>query len=324
MELDILEEAQRLRAAGRAFSLATVVAARQPTSGAPGARAIILAGGAVEGWIGGHCARPVVVREGLAALVDGAPRLGVLRPSAQPAQEPRQGVVEAPMLCASEGELQVFVEPFLPQIELVIIGASPVARTLARLGSTLDFTVWASDPEADMQSFPTADRLTQSLEALAPQITPHAYVIIATVNAYDEEATRVALASDASYVGLIASQKRLAAVKATLRAQGVPEEQLDRLRRPVGLPNTTLRPGEIAFSVMADLIEARRLRVGFDLADQAAPPEAEAPTAPARAEAIDPICGMTVDIATARFTAERDGQTYYFCCKGCQKQFQAQ
>lgn len=315
MEPDILAEVQRLRAERRAFSLATVVAARQPTSGTPGARAIIMAGGEIKGWIGGHCARPAVVREGLAALADGSPRLVVLRPDASKGQREKMtppGVVEVPMLCASEGELQVFVEPFLPRIELVVIGASPVARALARLARQLDFEVWACDPEADMELFPDVERLVPSLDALQPQLTARNYVVVATINTYDEDAVRAALESDAGYVGLVASQKRFAVVQAALREQGVSAGRLERLRRPKGLPGPALRPGEIAFSVLAELIEARRQHPDL---------HPEAPPAPPRAEAIDPICGMTVDIATARFTAERDGQTYYFCCPACRKQF---
>ena len=319
MELDILAEAQRLRAERRAFSLATVVAARQPTSGTPGAHAIILADGGVEGWIGGNCARPAVVKEGLAALADGAPRLVVLRPDGQLERSAAPGVVEVPMLCASQGELQVFVEPFLPQIELVVIGSSPVARKLAELGALLDFEVWACDPEADMETFPNATRLMQTLDALKPQLTAHAYVVVATINAYDEDAACAALASDASYVGLIASQRRFATIQMALREEGIAEEKLARLRRPIGLPGQTLLPAEIAFSVMAELIETRRLRVGFDMDMQPAMAKK-----PEREEAIDPICGMTVDVATAHYISERDGQTYYFCCAGCKMRFEAQ
>ncbi len=318
MDRDILAEVQRLRAERRAFSLATVVAARQPTSGTPGARAIILAGGEVEGWIGGQCAQPAVVREGLAALADGSPRLVVLRPDAGLGQAHSSvpGVIEVPMLCASEGELQVFVEPFLPRIELVVVGASPVARTLARMASLLDFEVWACDPEADMDAFPDADRLVPDLAALQPQLTARNFVVVATINTYDEDAVRSALDSEAAYVGLVASQKRFAALTATLREQGVSEERLSRLRRPKGLPGPALHPGEIAFSVLADLLDARKHHRDIEASVR--------PVPVARAEAIDPICGMTVDIATARFTAERDGQTYYFCCPACRKQFLAQ
>jgi xanthine dehydrogenase accessory factor len=322
METDILAEVQRLRAERRPFSLATVVAAKQPTSGTPGARAIILAGGEVEGWIGGQCAQPAVVREGLAALADGVPRLVVLRPGAsieQGTHAPAAGVVEVPMLCASEGELQVFVEPFLPRLELVVIGASPVARTLARLGGPLEFEVWACDPEADMETFPAADRLVPSLEALRPQLSARSMVVVATINAYDEDAAQVALESDAAYVGVVASQKRFAALKDTLRERDVSDERLARLQRPKGLPGPALRPGEIAFGVLAALLDARRQHVAAEAPLVAATAAAAAP----RAEAIDPICGMTVDIATARFTAERDGVTYYFCCPACKKQFEA-
>lgn len=322
METDILAEVQRLRAERRPFSLATVVAAKQPTSGTPGARAIILAGGEVEGWIGGQCAQPAVVREGLAALADGVPRLVVLRPGAsieQGTHAPAAGVVEVPMLCASEGELQVFVEPFLPRLELVVIGASPVARTLARLGGPLEFEVWACDPEADMETFPTADRLVPSLEALRPQLSTRSMVVVATINAYDEDAAQIALESDSAYVGVVASQKRFAALKDTLRERGISDERLARLQRPKGLPGPALRPGEIAFGVLAALLDARRQHVAAEASLVAATAAAAAP----RAEAIDPICGMTVDIATARFTAARDGVTYYFCCPACKKQFEA-
>lgn len=315
MEPDIFEEVQRLRAERRAFALATVVSAKQPSSGTPGARAIVMANGHIEGWVGGHCAQPTVIRQGLEALADGAPRLVVLRPGIleESAATLVSGIVQVPMLCASEGELQIFVEPFLPRIELAIIGASPVAQTLARMGRLLDFDVYVCDATADMETFPDAQRLIHSLSALTPQLTPHSYVVVATINTYDEEALKAALESDASYVGVVASQKRFAAIRSTLREQGVSDERVNRMKRPKGLPGPALRPGEIAFSVMAELLEERRQRVGFDL---------DSPLAP-RAEAIDPICGMTVDIATALYVTERDGQLYYFCCVGCQASFEA-
>jgi len=310
---DILNQAQRLRAEGRPFALATVVAARQPTSGTPGARAIITADARLEGWVGGHCAQPTVLRQGLAALADGQPRLVVLSPDAQPDLPMKDGVVPVTMTCAGQGELQIFVEPFLPRAGLVVIGASPVARALARLGSVLDFDVWACDPEADMSAFPEADRLVESLEALKPQLTARNYVIVATFGHYDEAALQVALESPASYVGLIASQKRLTSVREYLRERGLSEETLQRLKRPLGLPGRILQPAEIAFSAMAELLEARRQRIGLSSEEAPAP----------REEAIDPICGMTVDVATAMYKSQRNGQVYYFCCAGCQAQFEA-
>jgi xanthine dehydrogenase accessory factor len=165
-----------------------------------------------------------------------------------------------------------------------------------------------------METFSDASRLIPDLDALRAQLSPHSYVIVATVNTYDEEAARAALETGASYVGVVASRKRFAELREYLRKQGLEEEQLDRLKRPNGLPGTGLRPGEIAFSVMAELLQARRQHIGLVPAYVTLAP---------RAEAIDPICGMTVDIVTARYKSERDGQTYYFCSAGCQANFLA-
>src|SRR5215469_14545446 len=166
MQLDILDEAQRLRTERRPFALATVVAAQQPTSGVPGARAIILADGVTLGWIGGNCAQPTVIRQGLAALADGQPRLVVLRPDADVDAPESAGLVQVPMLCASGGELQIFVEPFIPKIQLAVIGSSPIAQALVRLGAALDFEVWACDPSASMEAFRDASRLIPDLDGL--------------------------------------------------------------------------------------------------------------------------------------------------------------
>jgi xanthine dehydrogenase accessory factor len=316
MPADILDHVQRLRAERRPFALATVVAAAQPASGTPGARALVLAGGQIEGWVGGHCAQPTVVRIGLQALADGMPRLVVLSPDVSPEADAeaatRSGVVRVPMTCAGQGELHIFIEPFLPKIELAVIGASPVAKTLARIAALLDFEVWACDPEADMDAFPDATRLVQTLEALTPQLTERSFVIVATIGNYDEDAVQAALASPAAYVGVVASQKRGAAIRAALRTRGADDAQLARLQRPKGMPGATVLPAEIALSVLAELVEIRRQVLGRAVAGT-----------PPRAEATDPICGMTVDIATARYTSERDGQRYYFCCAGCQASFEA-
>jgi xanthine dehydrogenase accessory factor len=269
----------------------------------------------MEGWVGGHCARPAVIRQSIEALTAGAPRLVVISPDVKESTSLNGGVVKVPMLCAGQGELQVFVEPFLPRTALVVVGESTVARALARFAALLDFEVWACDPLADMENFPDADRLVTTLDALGPQLTERNVVVVATIGEYDEDAAQIALESSASYVGLVASNKRLASVKADLSERGLTEDQLARLKRPAGLKSFVIKPEEIAFSVVAELIEARHRGVGIR------------PNVPAqlqRAEAIDPICGMTVDVATARYTSVRDGETYYFCCAGCKATFDKQ
>lgn len=312
MSRDILADVQRLLSEGRPFALATVVAALQPASGTPGARAVIFPDGHVSGWIGGHCAQPAVIRQALEALTEGTPRLVIISPEADGNAAGGSGAVRIAMTCVGQGEIQVFVEPFLPKAQLVVIGSSPVAQTLARFASLLEFEVWACDDHADMEIFPSADRLIPNLEALIPQLSPRSLVVVATIGTYDEEAVAVGLSSSASYVGLVASQRRFAAMLAYLRDQSVDESRIAQLRRPKGTDGQAVLPPEIAFSVMAELLEVRRHTSGV---------AHEEPVVP-RATAIDPICGMEVDVATARYMSERGGQTFYFCGKGCQRAFE--
>ena len=312
MEPDVLAEVQRLRDTHVPFALATVVVAQLPTSGTVGARAIVTLDGALAGWVGGSCAQPAVQRECLEALADGAPRLLVLTPNARQGNPPRPGVVEVPMTCASQGELQIFIEPFLPRVTLAVIGRSPVARSLVKLGALLDFEVCACDPGAVGEDFPDAHRVVDRVETLTDQLTERSFVVVATIGSYDEEALLAALSTGAAYVGVVASIKRLGAVIDYLRGRGVAEADLARVRRSEGLPAKTLEPAEIAFSVMAQLLQVRRGVVG---AGPAVPPPA--------ATAVDPICGMAVHITAARYTSVRDGITFYFCAASCRAEFEA-
>ncbi len=311
--MDILDQALELRASRQPFALATVVAVQPPTSATPGARAIIRPDGSITGWIGGGCAQETVVSQAMKALEDESPRLVVLSP--EPSAAPsRPSVVEVPMMCASQGELQVYLEPFLPKVELAVVGVSPVAVTLAQLGTLLGFGVRVCDPQARAEEFPTADELHGDLASFGASLSERSLVVVATIGQYDEDAVAAALESHAAYVGLVASQRRLAAVLDVLGSRGLSAEGLARIRRPAGLPAKTVLPSEIAFSVMAELLEVRREHRGL---------ASETAAAPEVAEAVDPICGMTVSVAGARYTSQREGRTYYFCCAGCKSKFES-
>ena len=140
---EFLDKARELRARGEAFATALVVRYEAPISGKPGDRAIVFADGRVWGWIGGGCAQPLVVKEALAALADGQPRL--VRISPAPAEHAASGVVDYQMTCHSGGSLDIFVEPVLAKPHLLIIGRSAVAQNLARLAKAIGakFTVAA-------------------------------------------------------------------------------------------------------------------------------------------------------------------------------------
>ena len=312
---DILTLAAELRKRGEPFALATVVRCERPTSAKPGAKALIRPDGRVAGWVGGACAEPVVAREALAALRDGQPRLVVLVGDGGRDPARTEGVVHFPMTCHSGGTLEIYVEPFLPKALLVLVGHGPVIETLATLGETAGHAVSVLSADA-----------TAALRDLS--LGPTSSVVVATHGDDDEQALTRVLATPAGYVSLVASRKRAGAIVETLRRRGVPAEQLARLKAPAGLDIGAVTPEEIAVSILAEIIQARRHLAAASLAPgAAAAARAEASAsreAPALAEAKDPICGMTVEVATARHQSDWAGRSVYFCCRHCKETFDAE
>lgn len=282
---DLLEQAAELRRQGRPFVLATVVRSVRPASARPGDRALLLGEGRPIGWVGGGCVHTSIEREAARALADGTPRLVRLSPA--PAQE--EGIVSYPMTCHSGGTLEIYLEPVLPAPELVILGESPVADALAALAAPLGY------------------RVRTSLEDIT---TTDAWVVAAAMSSDEDHPTvRAALERGVQYVAMVASRRRAEALLDELRADGMAEDTIERLKAPAGLDIGAATGPEIALSIMAEIVQRRRSRRP---AARAAP-----------RTATDPICGMQVDIASAKWTTERDGQMYYFCAPGCRKAFLA-
>lgn len=285
--MDILGRAAELRARGEPFVLATVTWRQGPTSGREGSRAIIHPDGTVEGWIGGACALPTVVREALGAFSDGRPRLLSLGMA-----DTRAGVVAVPMACSSEGAMEVYVEPVLGVPHLHIVGSSPMTAALASMAEAIGWRVTSVD-QPDMSG-----------------VGETTWVVIATQGRYDEPALEAALASPAGYIGLVASSKRTAAIDEWLQGRGFDREALQRVRAPAGLDLGPIDHTEIAVAILAELVVLKgRLR----------------PTANVRVpeEAVDPVCGMSVDPITARFTIRRGDTTFYFCAARCAQAFES-
>jgi xanthine dehydrogenase accessory factor len=294
---DVLELARERRLRGEPCVLATVVWRRAPSSGKEGAKALIGPDGAVRGWLGGACAEPAVVQEALRALEDGTPRPMFLGPADELEGRRRDGMVSVPIACQSEGALEVYLEPVFPSPHLVAVGRSPAAVALAGIAAALGWRATAVD-DADL---------------VAAGAGPGSYVVVATQGHYDEEALEQALATGASYVGLVASRTRAEAVLGYLRQRGVPEEDLARVHAPAGLDLGRIPPEEIAVAIAGEIVRLR--------AEGALRPAAPAPAAPALA--VDPVCGMTVQIEGARHVLERDGEVFHFCCPGCLATFEA-
>ena len=314
MKPEILHLANELSDRGDPFVLATVVWRRSPSSGKAGATALITGEGKVHGWLGGACAEPTVVREARRALDEGTPRLLFLGPPEELAGHERDGVVTVPIACQSEGAMEVHVEPVLPQPQLVAIGRSPAAISLVSLAAAMGWRSVAVDDGGDPTDHPSADRMLATLDLAGAGVDERSFVVVATQGHYDEAALEQTLATPAAYVGLVASRKRADSVLGYLRDRGVSEEALARVHAPAGLNLGKIPSEDIAVAILAEIVQLRA-------AEQLRPAVIETPIA--EHKEVDPVCGMTVQVAGARFTTVHDGRTYYFCSVGCLSSFEA-
>jgi xanthine dehydrogenase accessory factor len=311
MKPELLEIASRLAARNDAFAVCTVVRREPPSSARVGDTALVTRSGELFGWAGGGCTRSTLLREALRAIADGEPRLLNLSP--EPDVEQRPGVVALPMTCKSGGTVELYVEPMLPVLRLVVFGATPAARAAIRIADAMGYRTEAVDPEAGAHDFPAATRVRPHLDSESDPGDAH--VLVATMDERDLEAIEAALRLRPAYLGVIASRKRFSELRDALAARGIERTALDSIVAPAGMDIGARSPEEIALSVIAQIVERRRHHAGVQTASRAqSPPEREA---------IDPVCGMTVAVSGARHVAEVEGRTFYFCCSGCRASFLA-
>jgi len=312
---DLLELARSLSARSQPYVVATVVWRRAPSSGKVGSRAVITADGRITGWLGGACAEPAVISESKRALEEGTPRLMFLGPPEELAGHQRDGVVAVPIACQSEGALEVYVEPVFPRPRVVVVGRSPAVDALAGMAAALGWRAVVVDDGGSASDHPDVEEVFTALDMGAAGVDEGSFIVVATQGHYDEDALQRALETRARYVGLVASRKRAGAVIGYLRDRGVPEDQLVRVHAPAGLDLGHVAPEEIAVAIMAELVQ---LKAAGDLG-----PRLEMAPASEMHEALDPVCGMMVQVANARSVATHEGRTYYFCSAGCQQRFES-
>jgi xanthine dehydrogenase accessory factor len=261
---DILELISAMRRKGEAFALATVVRTVAATAAKAGAKAVIRADGTVsEGWIGGGCARAAVLKAAREAIADGRPRLvsvqppDVLQAQGHKAGDEQGGIRFVKNMCPSQGTMDVFVEPVLPRPQIVVCGSSPVAVAIAGLGRRVGFAVTVCVPAAEQAAFAEADRRIEGFALPVDDEGPR-FVVVSTQGRGDEAALQAALAIDTAYVAFVGSRKKAEALRRSLAARGVAPERLARLKAPAGLDLGAITPDEIAVSILAEIIAARR------------------------------------------------------------------
>ncbi|HXM53295.1 MAG TPA: XdhC family protein [Candidatus Binatus sp.] len=296
---DVLDRAAELRRRGETFVVATVVRVEPPTSAQAGDKALITADGKLWGWVGGSCSEGLVRREAMIAMGDAQPRLVKIAPDESPDHLP--GVVSHLSTCPSAGKLDVFIDPQLPRPLLLVVGDTPAARTLIKLAATIGYTTCAVHPGAVPTDFPEADQVIGSLDLGPARPNASTWAVVSTMGHYDEDAIEALLGYDVAYIGLVASRRRAATVLGVLQGRGV--SGLERVRRAAD-SSVGGSQEEIALATLAEIAAERH-------ADQ------RRYAIPLPETAVDPICGMQVELKGALHTLRMGETTQYFCGAGC-------
>ena len=322
-----------LEAAGQPFVTATVVLRRAPVSSHMGDRAIVHADGRMEGFVGGACSREIVRKQALEALLVGQPRLVMIRPDAS--SEPDLGgeAVVVPMTCASEGSVNVYLEPHLPVRTLLVVGLTPVAEMVYRLASAMGervLRVVTADEQRDMEPGTHSlglDALPGTLSAMSQGGLAQVSAVVASQGHYDELALEALLRGGVTSLALLSSRKRAVTVRELLHLQGLGSGHTDLIRAPAGLDLGARTPGEVAVSILAGLIADRQgkaMQSGAGVraaAPQTPAPEVPPGSSPRPGYAISPVDGEEVQIEGALHYADHGGTRYYFTCPNCKRRF---
>ena len=248
--MEFLEKSNELASRRIPFAVATVVRVEGSSSARPGSKAIIdRSGNLLLGWVGGGCAESTVRREAIESIEHGRPQFLTL--------DMTDEVLGVGMPCG--GKMDVYIEPVLPEPEVLIVGHGRIAETVTSLARILNFSVTVDDPLATRESFPGADRLlTDDLDLSQAHIDAQTFVVIATQHKGDHLWLEKAIEGGAAYIALISSHHRAALVLDYLEANGIPREKLARVRAPAGLDLGAQTPEEIALAIVSQMVAFRR------------------------------------------------------------------
>jgi xanthine dehydrogenase accessory factor len=253
--MDIFEEIVRMRRAGQRGAIATIVHTNGSIPSYESSRMLVRDDGTIVGTVGGGC----VEAEVWAAAKD------VIR-----TEEPRkmtfnlnhEAGYDTGLICG--GTLEIFVEPMLPQPMLYVFGGGHISGAVAKIVSLAGFGITIVDDReafANAERFPMASELFTSYEEAFEKIRPNAssYLLIVTRGHKDDMRVLAwAVETDARYIGMIGSKRKVISVYKALEKEGFAADKFDRVHAPVGLDIGALSPEEIAISIAAELIAVRR------------------------------------------------------------------
>ena len=250
MSNEYFEKLAEFNAAEVPFAVATVIKITGSVSAKPGAKSIIDSKGqTVFGWVGGGCAEEAVREASLESMRDGQTRIVPL--------DLDDEILGVGMPCG--GTMEVYVEPYMPHPELIIVGHGRIAEVLAQLAHTVHFSITVNDSVATRETYPMAERLiTSDLDFNKMEIGSQTYVVVVTQHKGDQHSIKKALQGNGPYIGLVASTKRAKLVFKYLLDEGVAPEELKRVHSPAGLDFAGTTPEEIALSIVGEMVTIRR------------------------------------------------------------------
>ncbi len=324
---DLLELSRELTQQNQAHAWITVISVTSPSSSYVGAQAIVKSDGELSGWIGGGCVQSAARAAALRSIASAVPQ----RLRLSNTKDPSEAIDVRPMACASNGEVELFIQPAAVAPRLRIYGSTPIVRIAAWLAREADFDPLTDQEAADVEALTNSS--TSTLEAApasalataapaspppaAPALDRETYALIATQGEGDELALEAALRSCARAVLVIASKRKAERLRTAMKLRGIPQERIDVMHAPAGPDIGAVTPNEIALSAVAGLVALRRGISPCPVRSTPAAVEAQPVTG-----YVNPVCGAVVDPARALSSLTMSGQTHYFCCQGCRTEFE--
>ncbi len=255
----VYQEVEQSIQRGEAIALVTVIKTQGSTPQKAGAKMVVGRDGRLRGTVGGGCVEAEILWRARQAIEK---RQCEILTYDYNADEEEDGLI-----CG--GTVTVFVEPVLPPPRVYIVGAGHVAMPLSRIAKIAGFDVVVLDDRikyANRERFPEAEVIKAGpLAELAGEFSygDNAYVVIVTRgHALDEEALRTFIQYDTAYLGLIGSVSKIETIFGRLESQGIAREKLEQVHSPIGLDLGGVSPGEIAVSIVAEMLAVRYQRTG--------------------------------------------------------------
>ena len=251
---------KELQESGKPFAIATLIRTSGATSAKPGARAVLGEDGDIAaGWIGSQCVKGALRAATGRALSQGQPQFISLQPEEVLSEkgiehgDDLDGVSYARNGCPSKGSLDIFVEPFLPLPQLLVIGESPVANALCDIAQGFE---WSVEIQGEAGAIaPLAEGMRRM-------------IVVATQGNGDFNGLKGAIEARPEFISFVGSRRKFAALSQRLEKAGISRKLIDRVQAPAGLAIRAVTPQEIALSIMAELTQQRRQNQRLDVASQ--------------------------------------------------------